>query len=146
MRDHDPVERPSEEAKSQTGAGLSGAQRFRTWVEELRASDQTFAEASALYPPDLGEWQAAVYLLTGCYRVWRELGPQVIQRTSIAPVILELQRPGHAWSASEQAAMEWAACFWDVDRAPARVPYMVEEALFRRWVAALYLRQRLAPR
>lgn len=146
--DHEPVERPSAQTNPDPGGGRaqSGAQRFRTWVEELRAGDETFAEASGLYPPDVGEFQAAVYLLTGCPRVWRVLGPQVIERTSIAPVVRELERPTGAWSASEQAAIEWAAYFWDTDRAPPRVPYMVEQALFRRWIAALHLRQRLAPR
>jgi hypothetical protein len=142
------VERPPEHTNSDPSRGhaQSGAQRFRTWVEELRAGDETFAEASRLYPPDVGEFQAAVYLLTGCPRVWRVLCPQVIERNSIAPVVRELERPTRDWSASDQAAIEWAACFWNADRAPPRVPYMVEEALFRRWIAALHLRQRLAPR
>ncbi len=44
------------------------------FIERLRAQDPAFAEASVLYPDDMGEWQAAVYLLTGCDPLWRVLG------------------------------------------------------------------------
>jgi hypothetical protein len=43
----------------------------------LRAGDPTFAEASALSPEDISEWQAAVYLLTGCDEVWRAVAAAV---------------------------------------------------------------------
>ena len=56
------------------------AQQFNVWLDQLRAGDPAFAEASLLYPDDMGEWQAAVYLLTGCDQVWLALA-QVYGRT-----------------------------------------------------------------
>lgn len=48
--------------------------RFDAFLDQLRTGDPTFAEASALYPNDMGECQAAAYLLTGCDAVWRAGG------------------------------------------------------------------------
>ncbi len=33
------------------------------------------AEAFLFYPEDMGKWEAAVYLLSGCQPVWRALEP-----------------------------------------------------------------------
>jgi len=51
------------------------SQRFNRRLEHLRSCDASFAQASALYPEDMGEWQAAVYLLTSCKTVWAGLSP-----------------------------------------------------------------------
>src|SRR5437899_12681268 len=92
--------------------------RFQLWLERLRSGDPAFAEASALYPPDMSEWQSAVYLLTGCEEVWGELGADVVAARSIAPVLRELEQPRRPWASSENAVMQWACHFWDGDRWP----------------------------
>lgn len=119
--------------------------QFHAWLEDLRAGDPAFAEASLLYPNDMGEWQAAILLLTGCDQVWLAIAQNVLSDVSIAPVINELEEPRRAWSSSEDAVMRWAAHFWDVDRWPARFPYVFEEFYFRRWIAACHLYKRVAP-
>ena len=86
-----------------------------------RSGDSAFAEASALYPPDMSEWQAAVYLLSGCEEVWGELGGRVMRERSIAPVIEELESPRRPWGSSEDAVMQSAGDFWDVERWPAKL-------------------------
>ena len=121
------------------------AARYAVWLEHLRSGDPAFAEASALYPADMSEWQSAVYLLTGNDGVWGELGAAVMQDRSIGPVIGELERPGRPWASSQDAVMRWAAHFWDVDRWPAKFPYVFEQFLFYRWVTACHLRQRIPP-
>ena len=119
------------------------AQRYSVWLEHLRGGDRAVAEASALYPPDLSGWQSAVYVLTGDDGVWSELGGRVIQERSIAPVIEELESPRRPWASSRDAVMRWAMDFWDVDRWPAKFPYVFEQFLFYRWVMACHLRQRI---
>jgi hypothetical protein len=109
-------------------------QRFNVWLDQLRAGDPAFAEASLFYPADMGEWHAAVYLLTGCDQVWLALAQHVLSDVSIAPVINELEDNRRAWSSSEDAVMRWAAPFWDVDRWPAKFPHVFEAYYFRRWV------------
>lgn len=63
------------------------ANRFGAWLEQLRSGDPAFAEASALYPDDMGEWQTAVYLLTDCDRVWIAPADVVREQRSIAPAL-----------------------------------------------------------
>jgi hypothetical protein len=121
------------------------AQQFNMWLEQLRAGDPAFAEASLLYPADMGEWQAAVYLLTGCDHVWLALAQDVLSDVSIAAVITELEDRRRAWSSSEDAVMRWAAHFWDVDRWPAKFPHVFETYYFRRWVTACHLYKRITP-
>lgn len=121
------------------------ADRFAVWLEWLRAGDPAFAEASALYPEDMGEWQAAVYLLSGCNEVWGGLAGGVLGQRSIAPAIHELEQPRRAWSSSEDVVMQWASHFWDVDRWPAKFPYAFEEFYFRRWIAACHLYRTIPP-
>lgn len=120
-------------------------QRFDAWVQELRRSDPQFAEASRLYPCDMGEWQAAVYLLSGCRDAWTRLRPAVLAQRSIAPVLGELEHPHRAWSSSEEAVMRWAIHFWDVDQRATQFPYSFGRFYFHRWITALHLRQRLLP-
>jgi hypothetical protein len=79
--------------------------RFKLWLERLRRGDPAFAEPSVLYPRDLSEWQAAVYLLTGCEQVWSVLGADALADRFHWP-----QR-GHGDAV--------AAHFWVVDRWPA---------------------------
>lgn len=121
------------------------AQQFNVWLDQLRAGDPAFAEASLHHPADMGEWQAAVYLLTGCDHVWLALAQHVLADASIAPVINELEDRRRAWSSSEDAVMRWAAHFWDVDRWPAKFPYVFEMYYFRRWVTACHLYRRMTP-
>ena len=121
------------------------AQQFNAWLDPLRASDPAFAEASLLYPADMGEWQAAVYLLTGCDHVWLALAQDVLSDVSIAPVITELEDRRRAWSSSEDAVMRWAAHFWDVDCWPAKFPHVFETYYFRRWITACHLYKWIPP-
>lgn len=121
------------------------AHQFSLWRDQLRSSDPKFAEASTLYPGDTAEWQAATYLLTGCHETWRTLAHDVLSDLSIAPVITELEHPSRGWSHSEHTILQWAAHFWDVDRWPAKFPYMFDEPNFHRWITACHLYQRRAP-
>ena len=121
------------------------AQQCNVWLDRLRAGDPAFAEASLLYPADMGEWQAAVYLLTGCDQVWFALAQDVLRNVSIAPFITELEDRRRAWSSSEEAVMRWAAHFWDVDRWPAQFPYVFETYYFHRWIGACHLYRRFTP-
>jgi hypothetical protein len=119
--------------------------QFRFWLKGLRDREPPFARASVLQADDMGEWQAAVYLLTGCEHVWTALGPEVCADRSIAPAIEELDQPCRAWSSSERAVMRWAAHFWDVSRWPTGFPYVFEEFYFRRWIAACHLYKHIPP-
>ena len=121
------------------------AERFQAWLEQLRAGDPVFAEASGLHPWDMSEWQGAVYLLTGCDLVWSALAASVIAERSIGPAIYELAEPRRAWSASETAVMAWAAHFWDVGQRATPFPWMFEEFYFQRWITACHLRHRSTP-
>jgi hypothetical protein len=121
------------------------ADRFDAWLEHLRSGEPMFAAASALFPADMNEWQSVVYLLTGCDQVWRAVGTKVLTDRSLGPVVYELEQPRRGWASSEDAVMEWAAHFWDVDRWPARFPYVFEEFYFRRWITACHLYKRIPP-
>lgn len=140
MLPHDdhPLEDPVARSRAQ-------AHQFGLWLEQLRSSDPTFAEASTIYPDDMGEWQAAIYLLTGCRETWRTFAHDVLADVSIAPVITELEHPTRGWSHSESTILEWAALFWDVGQRPAGFPYVFDEPRFRRWITACHLYQRQAP-
>src|ERR1700676_3962576 len=74
------------------------AHQFDVWLDQLRAGDPAFAEASTLYLDDIGKWQAAVSHLTGCQEVWLALAQDVLADVSIAPVVDELERPRRPWS------------------------------------------------
>ena len=90
----------------------------------------------------MSEWQSAVYLLTGNVGVWRELGGRVMQERSIGPVIEDLDSPRRPWASSGDAM---GGAFWDVDRWPAKFPYVFTQFLFYGWVTARHLRQRIPP-
>jgi hypothetical protein len=79
----DPDDDPLEDARERD---RDRAERYGAWLEHLRAGDPAFAEASALYPRDMSEWESAVYLLTGNDGVRGELGGRVMQERSIGPV------------------------------------------------------------
>lgn len=119
---------------------------FADFIDRLRAQDPDFAEASVLYEDDMGEWQSAVYLLSGCEPIWRALGTVLMAERSMAPVLDEVKNPQRAWSASEDEVMAWAAHFWDLHRHPANFPSTFQGSLFDRWIAALHLRDGRAPR
>ena len=136
--DHDPLAETLARARDRS-------QRFKLWFEHLRGDDPAFAQASALHPEDMGEWQAAVYLLTGCDVVWAATRTVVLAERSIGSVINELQNPSRTWASSEEAVMQWAAHFWDVNRWPARFPYVFEEFYFRRWITASHLYKKIPP-
>jgi hypothetical protein len=55
------------------------------------------------------------------------------------------RRPRRAWRASEDAVMQRAAHFWDVNRHPAKFPYSFQEFYFYRWIIAVHLREHLPP-
>jgi hypothetical protein len=118
---------------------------FQAWLDHLRAGDPGFAEASLLQPWDMSEWQASVYLLTGCDEVWRALGAAVLAEHSIEPVHHELENPRRPWSSSEDQVMQWAAHFWNVDSRSVDFPWQFEQFYFYRWVAACHLRKQLPP-
>jgi hypothetical protein len=114
-------------------------------VGELHQGDSSFAKASVLYPEDMGEWQAAVYLLSGSWVVWERLGTVVMESRSIGPVIEELEEPTYAWSGGEREVLVWAAHFWDLQGQPAHFPYRFDSVNFHRWVVACHLRKGVAP-
>lgn len=119
--------------------------QFRFWFDGLRNSDPTFAAASVLHADDRGEWQAAVYLLTGCHQAWAALGPEVLADGSIGPVVDELDHGRRGWSSSERLLLRWAAHFWDVGISEVSFPCCFDESNFRRWVTACHLYKNLAP-
>lgn len=125
---------------------LCGRDRqFVLWLDGLRESDHTFAQASLLQADDWGEWQAAVYLLTGCYETWRALGPEIVADRSIGPVVHELDHGRRGWSSSEHLLLRWAAHFWDVGRSEVSFPYSFDELHFRRWITAAHLYKTIPP-
>jgi hypothetical protein len=119
--------------------------RFGLWLDQLRACDLSFAEASTLHPADAGEWQAGVYLLTGCEPVWLELGGRVLAERSLQAAVDELDQPRRWWSPSEDTAVRWAAHFWDVRHCGPGFPSQFGHFLFRRWINACHLYKRTAP-
>lgn len=121
------------------------ATAFGSFLARLRDGDASFAEASVLRPEDMGEWQAATFLLTGCHVVWSKLGTVVMESRSVGPVIEELEAPTYGWSGGEREVLVWAAHFWDLERYPAHFPYRFDQFNFRRWIVACHLRKGLAP-
>jgi hypothetical protein len=115
------------------------------FIDQLRARDPAFAEASVPYDYDMGEWQSAVYLLTGCEPIWRALGGAVMAERSMLPVFSQIGNPRQAWSASETEVMAWAAHFWEFRRNRANFPSTFQGPLFDRWIIALHLRQSVVP-
>jgi hypothetical protein len=115
------------------------------FLDRLRDQDPAFAKASVLYDDEMGEWQAAVYLLTGCEPVWKALGAAVIAERSMVPVFGEIFNAKRAWTANEGEAMAWAAHFWDARGHRANFPSSFQGPLFDRWITALHLRQGRAP-
>jgi hypothetical protein len=116
-----------------------------SFLDRLRDQDPAFAKASVLYGDEMGEWQAAVYLLTGCEPVWEALGAAVIAERSMVPVFGEIFNARRAWMASEGEVMAWAAHFWDARRHRANFPSSFQGPLFDRWTTALHLRKGRAP-
>ncbi len=108
------------------------AARYRRRPPHLRTRDLAFAEASVLYPQDMGEWQSAVYLLSGHQLIWGQLGARIMSDRTLAAVIAELEHPTRPWSSSAATVLRWAAHFSDVERWPAKFPYVFEQAYFAR--------------
>jgi hypothetical protein len=98
-----------------------------------------------LQDDDWGEWQAAVYLLTGCHEAWTALGPEILASRSIWPVVHELDHGHRGWSSSELLLLRWAAHFWDVGLSEVSFPYSFDESNFRRWITACHLYRRITP-
>lgn len=136
--DGDPLEDALARARDRAG-------RYSVWLEHLRGGDPAFAEALALYPPDMSEWQSAVYRLTGNDGVWGEFGGRVMQERSFGPVLEELEIPRRPWASSQDAVMRSATHFWDVDRWSAKLPQVFEQFLFYQGVTACHLRQGILP-
>jgi hypothetical protein len=118
---------------------------FGSFVARLRDADASFAEASVLHPEDMGEWQAATFLLMGSWVVWGKLGAAVMESRSAGPVIEELEGPTHGWSGCEREVLIWTAHFWDLDRYPAHFLYRFDKFYSHRWIVACQLRKGLAP-
>lgn len=118
---------------------------FGSFVAGLRDADASFAEASGLHPEGMGEWQAAVYLLSGSWVVWGRLGAAVMESRSIGPVVEELEHPTYGWSGGEREMLVWAAHFWNYLDHPAHFPYRFDGSNFARWIVACQLRKGLAP-
>jgi hypothetical protein len=120
-------------------------QQFLVWIDGLCDNDPTFAQASLLHDDDWGEWQAAVYLLTGCLKAWTALGPEILASRSIWPVVQELDHGHRGWSSSELLLLRWAAHFWDVGLSEVSFPYSFDDGNFRRWITACHLYKHIPP-
>jgi hypothetical protein len=118
--------------------------QFAVLLAQIRAAEPPFAEASILQPDDVGQWHAAVYLLTGCGPVWETLGPAIVAQCSIGPVREELESSRRPWNESQRAVMEWALHFWRSDLFPITFPAF-RGFLFTRWIVAAHLRQGVVP-
>lgn len=116
-----------------------------SFLDRLRDQDPAFAKASVLYDDEMGEWQAAVYLLSGCEPVWEALGAAVIAERSMVPVFSEIFNARRAWTASESEVMAWAAHFWDAPGHRANFPSTFQGLLLDRWTTAVHLRKGRAP-
>jgi hypothetical protein len=119
--------------------------QFAGWLATLRHDDPIFAQASVLAADSWGEWQAAVYLLTGSFEAWQHFAADILAEGSIAPVIRELQDPQRGWSCGEQTLLSWAAHFWNVSASQVSFPGRLDEPSFRRWTNAAHLYQRIPP-
>ena len=120
-------------------------QRYLAFLERACAREPAFAEASRLHPPERSHWQAAVWLLTGCRPVWCQLRSPVLADRSLAPVAAACaRRPRHS-RGSEPLLIEWAAHLGDPTQPAPAYPDGFSDFTFRRWVAALHIRRRLAP-
>ena len=119
--------------------------QFAVLLAQLRAAEPRFAEASILLPNEVGEWHAAVYLLTGCGSVWERLGPPIVAQCSLSPVCEEMESARRRWTPSERAAMEWALHFWRPDKYEASFPVAFQGFLFTRWIVAAHLQKGLVP-
>lgn len=119
--------------------------QFALLLSQLRAAEPRFAEASILQPDEVGEWHAAIYLLTGCQSVWETLGPEIVTQRSLDPVRKEVESSRGLWTSDQRATMEWALHFWCPDQFTASFPATFRRFLFTRWVVASYLRQGLPP-
>lgn len=119
--------------------------RFTSWLSQLRSEDRAFADASPLCRDDAGEWQAAVYLLTGTNEIWSTLERDIVGQISIAPVILEIEHPSRPWSSGEREVIRWATHFWDVGLRYPGYPYIFDSDRFQRWIAACHLYRRTPP-
>jgi hypothetical protein len=119
--------------------------QFAVLLAQLRAAEPRFSEASILLPDEVGEWHAAVYLLTGCGPVWERLGPPIVAQVSLGPVLEEMQSARRRWTHSQRAAMEWAMHFWRPDKYTASFPAAFQVFLFTRWIVAAHLQKGLVP-
>jgi hypothetical protein len=126
-----------------TDYAVEQRRQFAVFLAQLRAVEPPFAEASVMQPDEVGQWHAAVYLLTGCGPAWDALGPAVVAQSSLGAVREALESP-RRWTESERAAMEWALHFWRPDSFPATFPAF-RGFLFTRWIVAAHLRQGVVP-
>jgi len=138
----DDAQDPTEHSLARSRDRIAG---FQAWLEQLRAGDPAFAEASALRPWDMTEWQSAIYLLTGSGPVWSTLGSDVLSQRAIGPIIRELDQPCRPWPSSQHTVMARAAHFWNVDHRPAKFPHAPEHFSFQRWITACHLRHMTLP-
>jgi hypothetical protein len=137
IEDIDPVQAMRDRA-------AANAADSAAFLARLRSADPCFAKASVLDDDNANEWQAAVYLLTGCPPVWDAFGPEVMAERSLGPVLQEVEERRRRWSGSAAEVLRWSAHFWDM-RPDVQFPYRFDRFLFRRWVLAVHLRKNFAP-
>ena len=121
------------------------AQQFNVWLDQLRAGDPAFAEASLLYPADMGEWQAAVNLLTGCDQVWLALARGRAQAKCRSHLSSMSSKTVAVLGPRARTRSCGGRRTSGTDRWPARFPHVFETYYFRRWVTACHLYKRITP-
>ncbi len=120
--------------------------QFLFWLDGLQDTDPTFAQASVLHADDWREWQATLYLLSGCEQIWAALGPRVRADRSISPAVHGLERGRRPRSSSEHAVRRWVAHVWnDRNNSEVGLQSAFEEFYFLRWITACHLYKRIAP-
>ena len=119
------------------------------WLDQLRAGDPAFAEASLLYPADMGRVASR---RKPAHRLRPGLGSRSAPRSSQSRVdrtrqSTSLTTGAVAWSSSEDCCcIRWAAHFWDVGLAEVKLPLRPSTTYnFRRWVTACHLYKRIPP-
>lgn len=136
---------PQSPAHDDSGQARGESRVFSRWLDQLLAEDRRFAQASALFPHDHTEWQSAVYLVTGNHEIWTSLGHNILTDVSLAPVVLELERPHRGWSSAEWTLMDWAAHLWNIGERQVGYPYNLDYHHFSRWITACHIRARRTP-
>jgi hypothetical protein len=144
---------------------MSSQGAFYSWMHDLRAEDPAFAEASERYPLARQEWQAAVYLLSGSFDLWRHFGPMTIadghlglvatealalygfdeegEPRADAPTLVDRQN----YTGSDHEVLSWTQFLWTnqwIEGTP-HLPRSLDRDRYARWHAAILIRRGQAP-